>query len=124
MQIAPTFRCWVTCSRSSGSFRFFDITPEEFRKSNRALATKLWANDCEQYQLEKPYRRKDGNLVGVRLRSSLVPGSGNVARLALAHCEDIAERKQAEELPGKSEERWRTHHQLPYTEILFGHSLS
>jgi formate hydrogenlyase transcriptional activator len=87
---------------------FFDITPVEFRESNRALATDLWAARLEQYQFEKPYRRKDGSLVWVRLHASLVPGAGQGPQFGLALCEDITERKRAEDSLRKSEERWRT----------------
>lgn len=87
---------------------FYDITPEEFRESNRALAAELWAGELKQYQFEKPYRRKDGSLVWVLLHASLVPGTGNVPKFAMALCEDITERKHAEESLKKSEERRRT----------------
>ncbi len=87
---------------------FYDITPEEFRESNRVLAADLWAGKCARYQFEKPYRRKDGSLVWVRLHASLVPGTGDRPRFALALCEDISERKRAEESLRKSEDRWRT----------------
>lgn len=87
---------------------FYDITPEEFRESNRTLAADLWSGKVEQYQFEKPYRRKDGTLVWVLLHASLVPGTGNGPRFAMALCEDITERKQAEESLRKSEERRRT----------------
>ena len=87
---------------------YYDITPEEFREPNRVLAAELWSGQCEHYQFEKPYRRKDGSLVWVRLHGSLVPGAGSVPRFALALCEDITERKRAEESLRKSEERWRT----------------
>ncbi len=87
---------------------FFDITPEEFRESNRRLVTELWAGNREQYELEKPYRRKDGGLVWVRLHASIVQGTASVPRFAMALCEDITERKRAEESLRKSEERWRT----------------
>jgi formate hydrogenlyase transcriptional activator len=87
---------------------FYEITPEEFRESNRALARELWAGNLEQYQFEKPYRHKDGNLVWVRLHASLVPGTGSGPRFAMALCEDITERKLAEESLRKSEERRRT----------------
>jgi len=87
---------------------FYDVTPEEFREPNRALASQLWAGRCERYEFEKPYRRKDGSLVWVRLHASLIPGTGNGPRRGLALCEDITERKRAEESLRKSEERWRT----------------
>jgi len=87
---------------------FFDLTPEEFRNSNRGLATELWAGNREQYELEKPYRRKDGSLVWVRLHASIFQGTASMPRFAMALCEDITERKRAEESLRKSEERWRT----------------
>jgi formate hydrogenlyase transcriptional activator len=87
---------------------FYDVTPEEFRESNRALAGDLWAGKLGQYQFEKPYRRKDGSVAWVLLHASLVPGTENVPRFAMALCEDITERKQAEETLKKSEERRRT----------------
>ncbi len=87
---------------------FYDITPEEFRESNRVLAAELWAGKCGRYQFEKPYRHKDGSLIWVRLHASLVPGTKSVPRFGLALCEDITERKRAEESLRKSEERWRT----------------
>lgn len=87
---------------------FYDITPEEFRESNGTLARDLWTGILDQYQLEKPYRRKDGRLVWVLLHASLVPGMGKVPKFAMALCEDITERKHAEESLRKSEERRRT----------------
>jgi PAS domain S-box-containing protein len=87
---------------------FFDVTPEEFRQGNRALATEMWAGNRPHYQLEKPYRRKDGSLIWVRLHASLVPGSGSGRRLGLALCEDITEQKRAEDALRRSEERHRT----------------
>jgi formate hydrogenlyase transcriptional activator len=87
---------------------FFDVTPEEHRQPNQTLATEMWAGNCPQYQLEKPYRRKDGSLIWVRLHASLVPGSDSVPRFGLALCEDITERKRAEEALRRSEEWHRT----------------
>jgi len=87
---------------------FFDITPEEFRESNRGLAADLWTGNRDLYELEKPYRRKDGSLVWVRLHASIVQESASAPRFAMALCEDITERKRAEESLRKSEERWRT----------------
>ncbi len=87
---------------------FFDITPEEFRESNRGLVTELWAGNLDHYELEKPYRHKDGSRVWVRLHASIVQGTASMPRFAMALCEDITERKKAEESLRNSEERWRT----------------
>ena len=87
---------------------FFDVTPEEFHEPNRTLAAEMWTEKRQRYELEKPYRRKDGSLIWVRLHASLVPGSGSTRRLALAICEDITERRRAEEALRKSEEGHRT----------------
>ena len=87
---------------------FFEVTPEEFRQPNRTLATEMWTGNRQQYEFEKPYRRKDGSLIWVRLHASLVPGSASMPRLGLALCEDITERKRAEEALRKSEEWNRT----------------
>jgi formate hydrogenlyase transcriptional activator len=87
---------------------FFDITPEGFRESNHGLVTELWAGERDQYELEKPYRRKDGRLVWVRLHASIVQETASMPRFAMALCEDITERKLAQESLRKSEERWRT----------------
>ena len=84
---------------------FFDVTPEGFRQPNRKLATEMWTGNRQQYELEKPYRRKDGSLIWVRLHASLIPGSGDVPRLGLALCEDITERKRAEEALREAEAR-------------------
>ena len=49
---------------------FLDITPEEFRESNRGLAKELWAGNREQYELEKPYRHKEtGSVRGLATES-------------------------------------------------------
>jgi formate hydrogenlyase transcriptional activator len=87
---------------------FFDVTPEEFRQPNQKLATEMWRGNRQHYEFEKPYRRKDGSLIWVRLHASLVPGSGSVPRFGLALCEDITERKRAEGALQKSEEWHRT----------------
>ena len=84
---------------------FFDITPEAFREPNRSLLSEMWTGTRQQYDLEKPYQRKDGSLIWVRLHASLIPGSGSEPRLALALCEDITERKRAEEALHETEAR-------------------
>src|SRR6478672_5635461 len=87
---------------------FVDITHEDCREANRALAKELLEGKRDQFQIEKQYRRKDGSLIWVRNNVSLVPGTESMPRFIMALSEDITERKRAEEALRKSEERWRT----------------
>ena len=86
---------------------FVDITHEDDRKANWALATELLEGKRQQFQIEKRYRRKDGNLVWVRNNVSLVPGTETMPRFIMALSEDITERKRAEEALHQSEEQVR-----------------
>ncbi|HKS96975.1 MAG TPA: PAS domain S-box protein, partial [Terriglobia bacterium] len=76
---------------------FLDVTYEEDRPANRALARELWSGNVKQIQYEKRYRRKDGRLIWVRNTVSLAPGTDTVPRFAMALVEDITERKRVEE---------------------------
>src|SRR4029077_20812442 len=51
---------------------FVDLTQEDDRESNWALATELLEGKRQQFQIEKRYRRKDGRLIWVRNNVSLV----------------------------------------------------
>src|SRR6478672_4774665 len=86
---------------------FLDVTEEDYHASNLALATELMEGKREQFQVEKQYRRKDGNSIWVRNNVSLVPGTESVPQFMMALSEDITERKQAEEALQISEERVR-----------------
>jgi len=86
---------------------FLDITHEDYREENRALFKELLEGKRDQFQIEKPYWRKDGTLVWVRNNVSLVYGAENTPRCVLALSEDITERKCAEEALQLSEERVR-----------------
>lgn len=86
---------------------FLDITYEEDRPANQALARKLWEGKRTQFQHEKRYRRKDGRLIWVRNTVSLAPGTETVPRFAMAIVEDISARKQTEEALRESEDRYR-----------------
>ena len=86
---------------------FVDITHEDCREANRALAKELLAGKRDQFQIEKQYRRKDGRLIWVRNNVSLVPGTESMPRFMMALSEDITERKEAEAALQKSEERIR-----------------
>ena len=84
-----------------------DITHERYREHNLALFTELLEGKRNHYEIEKQYRRKDGTLVWVSNRVSIIPGTENAPRLVLALSEDITERKRAEAALELSEERAR-----------------
>src|ERR1700678_333843 len=86
---------------------FLDITDADYRDANGALIAELQEGSRQQFQIEKQYRRKDGSLFWVRNNVSLVPDTGNGPPLIMALCEDIMERKGAEEALQKNEERVR-----------------
>ena len=74
-----------------------DITQEEFVEPSRVLIAELLEEKRQQYQIEKAYRRKDGNTVWVRNNVSLVPGTELAPRFLMALSEDITEHKLSEE---------------------------
>ena len=87
--------------------RFLDITIKEDRDQNWMLIEELFGGKCQQFQIEKQYRRKDGSGVWVRNSVSLVPGTERVPRFIMALSEDITERKRAEEAIRTSEVKLR-----------------
>ena len=76
---------------------FLDFTVEEDRESNRALVRELVEGKRKQFQIEKRYRRKNGEVVSVRNTVSLVPGTDQLPGFVLALSEDVTERHLAEE---------------------------
>lgn len=76
---------------------FLDITHEEDIERNRALIGDLLEGKSQQFQIEKQYRRKDGQPVWVRNNVSVVPGTDRGPRSLMALSEDITQRKQSEE---------------------------
>jgi formate hydrogenlyase transcriptional activator len=84
---------------------FVELTHEDYREANLALASELLEGKRDQFQIEKQYYRKDGSLIWVRNNVSLVPGTESTPRFMMALSEDITERKQAEEALRKSEQR-------------------
>jgi len=86
-----------------GQFSFIDITVEEDRKLNRALVEELLTGKRKQFQIEKRYRRKNGNTVWARTSVSIVPGTERVPQFLMALSEDVTDRKRAEEALKASE---------------------
>jgi len=81
---------------------FFDITHEENVEQNRTLIGELLDGKRQQYQIEKHYRRKDGQPVWVRNNVSVVPGTEGVPRFLMALSEDITQRKLSQEALAKA----------------------
>ena len=81
---------------------FFDITHEEDVEHNRTLIGELLDGKRQQFQIEKQYRRKDGQPVWVRNNVSIVAGSERVPRFLMALSEDITQRKLSEEALAKA----------------------
>jgi PAS domain S-box-containing protein len=86
---------------------YMDITYEEDREINRGLSTELWEGKRQQFQLEKRYRRKDGNLIWARATISAAAGLPGTSRFGMGVVEDITERKRAEHALRESEARFR-----------------
>jgi PAS domain S-box-containing protein len=63
---------------------FFDITHEDYRAANWALAAELLEGKRQQFQIEKQYRRQNGSLIWVSNNVSLVPGSESTPRFIMA----------------------------------------
>jgi len=76
---------------------FLDLTYEKDRPANLVLAKRLWHGDLLQFQHEKRYTRKDGNLIWVRITVTLIPGTDLNTLLAMAVVEDITETRLLEE---------------------------
>lgn len=81
---------------------FLDITHEEDVEHNRGLIGELLEGKRRQFQIEKQYRRKDGQPVWVSNNVSLVSGTERVPRFLMALSEDITQRKLSEEALAKA----------------------
>jgi len=81
---------------------FLDITHEDSLEQNRNLVGELLDAKRQQFQIEKQYRRKDGQPVWVRNNVSVVPGTERVPRFLMALSEDITQRKLSAEALSKA----------------------
>lgn len=76
---------------------FLDVTHEENIEHNRSLIGDLLEGKVQQFQIEKRYRRKDGQPVWVRNNVSILPDTDQGQRFLMALSEDITQRKMSEE---------------------------
>ena len=84
------------------------FTPPEFRAETTAAFQQFVTGKTSQSGLEKPYLRKDGRVVWVRITASLLRDAQGSPQFAVSMVQDITERKQTEEALVQSEERFRT----------------
>jgi PAS domain S-box-containing protein len=75
---------------------FLEITHEEDREANQALVAELVEGRRQQFQLEKRYWRKDGQIIWANINVAMVPGDMSSPPCLMAVCEDITERRWAE----------------------------
>ncbi len=76
---------------------FLEITHEDDRARNAVLIAELLEGRRQQFQIEKRYRRKDGQIIWVSNNVSLVPGTESEPRFLMAIVENVTDRKLAEE---------------------------
>jgi PAS domain S-box-containing protein len=75
---------------------FMDLTWEEDRPANAALLADMWGGKLSRFQIEKRYRRKDGQSIWVKITASNVAVAGAAAPVGMGLVEDITERKRVE----------------------------
>lgn len=98
---------------------FSDITLEDDVPQNTLLNTKLRAGEIDSYNMEKRYRRKNGNIVWVKLSVSLVRRRDGTPDYYVSVVEDIDQLKQAQFALEEQEARFRAF----WNNSPFNHSL-
>lgn len=89
----PIRRCSVI-ARKSCARSWLDVTHENDRKTNWALYRDFLGQKQKQVQVEKRYRRKDGQVLWVSNNISLLPSADGTPAFIMALVEDITERKR------------------------------
>jgi PAS domain S-box-containing protein len=74
-----------------------DITHEDDRAATRRLIDEMMAGGRQSYQMEKRYRRKDGQVIWVLVNTSIIPASGSTPAFFAGVVVDMEERKRAQE---------------------------
>ena len=83
---------------------FTQFTYPDDEQASGDLFASLCQGERDRYQLDKRYRRKDGQIVWGQLTESLVRTQNGEPQYAIAMVEDISERKQAEKALRQSEQ--------------------
>lgn len=87
---------------------FVDFTHPDDVALDWGLYQELVAGKRQNYQIEKRYYRKDGQLIWARLTASASHKPSGELAFALGMAEDITERKQANAALRESEQRFRS----------------
>jgi PAS domain S-box-containing protein len=82
---------------------FVDLTHEDDRPATRERADRMFHGSQPQLQVEKRYRRKNGEVIWVRINASTVTTDDGMPCLVLGVVEDITARRHAEDAVRLSE---------------------
>lgn len=98
VQVNPAYEVMLGYSETElQRLTFADLTHEEDCESNLKLFTALIRGECEMYQVEKRYHRRDGDVIWVRVTTSLISTSDDQPSLIMAVIEDVTARRQAQD---------------------------
>ncbi len=84
-----------------------DLTLDDDMERNEELNRQLVAGEIDSYELQKRYRRKDGQIVWVKVTATLARGADGHPHYYIAIVEDIDELKRSELAREESEARFR-----------------
>ena len=84
-----------------------ELTHPDDLELSRKLQHELLGGLHSRVELEKRYIRKDGRIIPVRLRISLVRNAQGGPRYFIIHVEDVSESRRAQEALTASEQRYR-----------------
>ena len=90
-----------------GKLTYKDLTPEKWHMIEAAIIEKQVLTRGYSDIYEKEYRRKDGTVFPVELRTTLTRNSQGMPESMWAIVRDISERKHLVEMLAKSEEKFR-----------------
>lgn len=84
--------------RELAHMSYIDLTVEADRKGNLLLADELAAGLRQSMQIQKRYRRKDGQIIWVNVSGNIIPlGTSPGSYYLAAIVQDVTERKRAED---------------------------
>jgi PAS domain S-box-containing protein len=95
-------------SEEIGGLTYEDITPEKWHAMERAIVEEEVLNRGYSEVYEKEYRRKDGTVFPVELRTTLLRDGEGTPSIMWAIVRDITGRKRMEDALRSSEEQYRT----------------